>query len=32
MEVAARIEEAGKEYKTGDNTIVALAPSTTVFN
>lgn len=32
MEVAARIEEAGKEYKTGDTTIVALAPSTTVFN
>ena len=31
MEVAARIEEAGKEYKTGDTTIVALAPSTTVF-
>jgi putative ABC transport system ATP-binding protein len=32
MEVAARIEEAGKEYKTGDTTIVALAPSTTAFN
>ncbi|HHV86849.1 MAG TPA: ABC transporter ATP-binding protein [Petrimonas sp.] len=31
MEIAARIEGAGKEYKTGDTTIVALAPSTTEF-
>ena len=31
MEIAARIEKAGKEYKTGDTTIVALAPSTTEF-
>lgn len=31
MEIAARIEQAGKEYKTGDTTIVALEPSTTEF-
>lgn len=31
MEIAAKIEGAGKEYKTGDTTIVALAPSTTEF-
>lgn len=31
MDIAARIEDAGKEYKTGDTTIVALAPSTTEF-
>ncbi len=31
MEIAARIEGAGKKYKTGDTTIVALSPSTTSF-
>lgn len=31
MEIAARIEGAGKKYKTGDTTIVALSPSTTEF-
>lgn len=32
MEIAARIEGASKEYKTGDTTIVALTPSTVSFN
>ena len=31
MEVAAKIINAGKEYKTGDSTILALAPSTAEF-
>ena len=31
MNVAAKIIGAGKEYKTGDTTIVALTPSTTEF-
>ena len=31
MNTVARIRDAGKEYKTGDTTIVALAPSTTEF-
>lgn len=31
MEVAAKIIGAGKQYKTGDTTIVALEPSTTEF-
>ncbi len=31
MDVAARIVKAGKEYKTGDTTIVALKPSTVEF-
>lgn len=29
---AARLSNAGKEYKTGDTTIVALQPSTVAFN
>src|SRR5690554_5451967 len=32
MEIAARLSEAGKEYKTGDTTIVALQPTTIAFN
>ncbi|MFZ1235886.1 MAG: ABC transporter ATP-binding protein [Prevotella sp.] len=32
METVVRIEGAGKEYKNGDSTIVALAPSTIAFN
>lgn len=32
MDTVVRIEEAGKEYKNGDSTIVALAPSTIAFN
>src|SRR5690554_4368065 len=32
MEIAARIEGASEEYKTGDTTIVALTPSTVSFN
>ncbi|WP_053825913.1 ABC transporter ATP-binding protein [Lascolabacillus massiliensis] len=31
MEIAARLTEAGKEYKTGESTIVALQPTTTEF-
>ena len=31
MNIAAKIIGAGKEYKTGDTTIVALTPSTTEF-
>lgn len=31
METVVRIEGAGKEYKNGDSTIVALAPSTIAF-
>jgi putative ABC transport system ATP-binding protein len=31
MEIAARLSEAGKEYKTGESTIVALQPTTTEF-
>lgn len=31
MEIAARIASAGKEYKTGDTIVVALAPSTVEF-
>lgn len=31
MEIAAKIIGAGKQYKTGDTTIVALEPSTTEF-
>lgn len=31
MEIAAKITAAGKEYKTGDTTIVALEPSTVEF-
>lgn len=31
MEIAAKIIDAGKQYKTGDTTIVALEPSTTEF-
>lgn len=31
MEIAAKIIDAGKEYKTGDTTIVALEPSTVEF-
>ena len=30
-EIAARLEAAGKEYKTGESTIVALQPTTTGF-
>ncbi|HBG58748.1 ABC transporter ATP-binding protein [Proteiniphilum sp. UBA1028] len=30
-EIAARLEAAGKEYKTGESTIVALQPTTTAF-
>ncbi|MFA7390620.1 MAG: ATP-binding cassette domain-containing protein, partial [Proteiniphilum sp.] len=30
-EIAARLEAAGKEYKTGESTIVALQPTTTEF-
>lgn len=30
-EIAARLEAAGKEYKTGESTIVALQPTTTTF-
>ena len=32
MDTVVRIEGAGKEYKNGDSTIVALAPSTIAFN
>mgnify|MGYP002737927236 CR=1 FL=1 len=32
MEIAARLSNAGKEYKTGDTTIVALQPTTISFN
>lgn len=32
MNIAARLSDAGKEYKTGDTTIVALHPSTIAFN
>ena len=31
MEIAARLSEAGKEYKTGESTIVALKPTTIEF-
>ncbi len=31
MEIAARLSKAGKEYKTGESTIVALQPTTTEF-
>ena len=31
MKIAARLIEAGKEYKTGESTIVALQPTTTEF-
>ncbi len=31
MTIAARLIEAGKEYKTGESTIVALQPTTTEF-
>ncbi len=31
MEIAARLSEAGKEYKTGESTIVALQPTTIDF-
>lgn len=32
MEIAARLSNAGKEYKTGDTTVVALQPTTIAFN
>lgn len=32
MEIAARLENASKEYRTGDTTIVALQPTTITFN
>lgn len=32
MEIAARLSNAGKEYKTGDTTIVALQPTNITFN
>ena len=31
MEIAARLSDAGKEYKTGESTIVALQPTTIEF-
>lgn len=31
MEIAARLSEAGKEYKTGESTIIALKPTTIEF-
>jgi len=31
MKIAARLSKAGKEYKTGESTIVALQPTTTEF-
>lgn len=31
MDIAARLKNAGKEYKTGDTTIVALEPTTVEF-
>ena len=31
MEIAARLSEAGKEYKTGESTIIALKPTTIGF-